>query len=86
HVGYDDDGGRDNHAMTALGSDVFAGLDDPNGDLDSAGRGGFGMGCAMVEDGTFSSFLDSLVSENQLAYYFGYHKTAEGGDNDDQAG
>ncbi|TKW16218.1 hypothetical protein SEVIR_5G285800v4 [Setaria viridis] len=85
-VGDDDDGGRDFPAMTGLGADVFEGLDDPFCALDAAGRGGFGMGCAMVDDGTFSSFLDSLVSENQLAYYFGDHKNAEGGDNDDQAG
>jgi myb proto-oncogene protein len=72
-------------AMTGLNADVFEGLDDPFCAQDGAGRGGFGTGCAMADDGTFSTFLDLLVSENQLADYFGDHENADGGGND-QAG
>ncbi|CAL4961917.1 unnamed protein product [Urochloa decumbens] len=90
-VGSGGDGGRDDLAAmtTGLGADGFEGFDDQFFALDAAGRGGFfDMGCGMVDDGTFSSFLDSLVSDenDQLANYFGDHKDdADGGDND-QAG
>ena len=66
-------GGGDFPAMTGLGADFFEGLGDPFCALDAAGRGGFDIGCPMIDDGTFYSFLDSLVSENQLADYFGDH-------------
>ena len=77
-------GGGDFPAMTGLGAYFFEGLGDPFCALDAAGRGGFDIGCPMIDDGTFSSFLDSLVSENQLADYFGDHKETGGGN--DQAG
>ena len=83
-VGGDDGGGGDFPAMTGLGAEVFEGLDDPFCALDAAGRGGFDIGCPMIDDGTFSSFLDSLVSENQLADYFGDYKDTGGAN--DQAG
>ncbi|PUZ55219.1 hypothetical protein GQ55_5G194600 [Panicum hallii var. hallii] len=83
-VGGNDGGGSDFPAMMGLGAEVFEGLSDPFCALDAAGRGGFDIGCPMVDDGTFSSFLDSLVSENQLVDYFGDHKDAGGGN--DQAG
>ncbi|CAL4954979.1 unnamed protein product [Urochloa decumbens] len=83
-VGAGGDGGRDLAALTGLGA--FEGFDDQFFALDAAGRGGFfDMGCAMVDDGTFSSFLDSLVSDenNQLANYFSDHKDdGDVGDND----
>ncbi|CAO1947853.1 unnamed protein product [Urochloa humidicola] len=80
-VGGGDGGGSDLAAMTGLGADGFEGFDDQFFALDAAGRGGFDyMGCGMVDDGTFSSFLDSLVSENSpLANYFGDHKDTDGG-------
>ncbi|CAL4947974.1 unnamed protein product [Urochloa decumbens] len=88
-VGSEGDGVRDLAAVTGLGAEGFEGFDDQSFSLDAAGRGGFlDMGCAMVDDGTFSSFLDSLVSDenNQLANYFSDHKDdADGGDNN-QAG
>nr|CAB3473982.1 unnamed protein product [Digitaria exilis] len=82
-----DGGGSDGlPAMAAgLGADVFEGLGDPFCAVDAAGRGGFDIGCPMVDDdSTFSSFLESLVSESQLANYFDEFKNA--GDDDDQAG
>ncbi|CAO2166049.1 unnamed protein product [Urochloa humidicola] len=89
-VGGGGDGGSDDlAAMTGLGAEGFEGFDDQFFALDAAGRGGFDyMGCGMVDDGTFSSFLDSLVSENnQLANYLGDHKDdADGGGGNDQSG
>ncbi|OEL35524.1 Transcription repressor MYB5 [Dichanthelium oligosanthes] len=81
-----DDGGGDFATMMGLGVEGFEGFGDQFFTLDAAGRGAFDMGCTMGDDGTFSSFLDSLIiDENQLADYFADHKNADGGDND-QAG
>ncbi|KAF8696111.1 hypothetical protein HU200_037001 [Digitaria exilis] len=87
-VGGDDGGSDDIPAMTGgVGADVFEGLGDPFCAVDAAGRGGgFDIGCPLVDDDSaFSSFLDSLVSETQLASYFDGFKNTAGGD-DDQAG
>ncbi|CAO2183173.1 unnamed protein product [Urochloa humidicola] len=80
-------GGGDGGGMTGLGAEGFEGFDDQFFALDdTACRGGFDM----VDDGTFSSFLDSLVSESQLAAnnYFGDHKDDAdgGGGGNDQGG
>ncbi|GJN17984.1 hypothetical protein PR202_gb05095 [Eleusine coracana subsp. coracana] len=52
------------------------------------GGGGGDWGCPMVDDGTFSSFLDSLIDdEDQLVYYLGGdHKNSADADKDRQGG
>uniref|UniRef100_A0ACD5VIK4 Uncharacterized protein n=1 Tax=Avena sativa TaxID=4498 RepID=A0ACD5VIK4_AVESA len=70
----------DTHGFEGLGDQFIA-------DYGAASRGGGFhdvMGCPMVDDDTFTSFLDSLVSESQFADYLGAgdaagHKNDQGG-------
>uniref|UniRef100_A0ACD5W2C2 Uncharacterized protein n=1 Tax=Avena sativa TaxID=4498 RepID=A0ACD5W2C2_AVESA len=71
----------DTHGFEGLGDQFIA-------DYGAAAARGGGfhdvMGCPMVDDDTFTSFLDSLVSESQFADYLGAgdaagHKNDQGG-------
>ncbi|KAF7030266.1 hypothetical protein CFC21_041848 [Triticum aestivum] len=64
------DGGNDDLAATmSVDADGFEGFGDQLLADYAASRGGFEdvMGCPMVDDDTFTSFLDSLMNERQLA-------------------
>ncbi|KAI4999927.1 hypothetical protein ZWY2020_004516 [Hordeum vulgare] len=64
------DGGNDDLAATmSLDTDGFEGFGDQLLADYAASRGGFEdvMGCPMVDDDTFTSFLDSLMNDRQLA-------------------
>ncbi|GJM93461.1 hypothetical protein PR202_ga10019 [Eleusine coracana subsp. coracana] len=75
-----DDGGASDFAAAMVGLDADGGFegfgvgDEFRACWDTAAppRGGGGdWGCPMVDDGTFSSFLDSLIDDDQLVHYFG---------------
>ena len=64
------DGGNDDLAATmSVDADGFEGFGDQLLADYAASRGVFNdvMGCPMVDDDTFTSFLDSLMNERQLA-------------------
>jgi len=69
-------------SMMGLGAEGFDGFDDPFCAPDVAARGDFDLGCPIVDDAAFSSFLDSLMDEERIADYFGDHKDADDGEND----
>ncbi|KAJ1284931.1 hypothetical protein BS78_03G243200 [Paspalum vaginatum] len=87
-AGADDGGGSDfAGSMMDLGADGLKGFGDPfcAPAADAAlPRGGFDLGsCALVDDDTFSSFLDSLINEGHMAVdFFGDHKSSADGEND----
>jgi myb proto-oncogene protein len=65
-------------SMMGIGAEGFDGFGDPFCAPDVAARGGFDLGCPIVDDATFSSFLDSLMNEERIADYSGDHKDADG--------
>ncbi|XP_066314804.1 transcription repressor MYB5-like [Miscanthus floridulus] len=71
-------------SMVGLSAEGFDGLGDPFCGPDVAARGVFGLDCPIVDDATFSSFLDSLMNEERIVDYFGDHKDADG--ENDQGG
>jgi transcription factor MYB, plant len=84
HVAGDDDGGSDFAAAMGLdAADGFEGFGDEFRASWVAPRGRFDdCGCATVDDdGAFSSFLDSLVDDNQFVNYFGDRNDANDGEN-----
>ncbi|WVZ69162.1 hypothetical protein U9M48_017997 [Paspalum notatum var. saurae] len=76
------DGGGSDFAgmMMGLGGEGLEGFGDPfctPAAVAALPRGGFDLGsCAVVDDDTFSSFLDSLINEHMAVDFFGDHKSA----------
>ncbi|TVU41983.1 hypothetical protein EJB05_10372, partial [Eragrostis curvula] len=81
--------GDDFAELVGLGGadDGFEGFGDQLFRVWDAPRGGIiDFACPVVDDdGTFSSFLDSLINEDQFVGYFGGHNNADG-DNKDHGG